>query len=121
MKNAIILLLNFPGLVRAYGLLFKDELRPHRYEAGWFACVEILIVLLAIFAGIFVLLAYHGPTECRIHPGVDNCIAQLEYPAGTWQAIACWLLFAVSYVSSLVLVILLGGWRCQPHSYVLRR
>ncbi|KAM7195829.1 hypothetical protein V8F33_006478 [Rhypophila sp. PSN 637] len=61
---------------------------------------DIVGVLLSIFGGIYLILAYGQNRECR----TDNCNTLRSYPAGEYRDTAAYLLCAVGGITSFVTV-----------------
>jgi len=92
----MILLLDLWTSVRAGQLLRKHRFPLHCCESGWPICIKVTILHLAIVAGSVVSLGYHGLTECRSWPKVDDCYARHENPYGELHRFSWTLLFMVS-------------------------
>ncbi|KAK4182250.1 hypothetical protein QBC35DRAFT_362315, partial [Podospora australis] len=77
-------------LIRVCTTIFGSISTPGCFEAGCMSFADIVGVLLSIFGGIYLMLAYGQTREC----GTDNCDALRSYPAGEYRNTAAYLLFA---------------------------
>ncbi|KAM7209904.1 hypothetical protein V8F06_014715 [Rhypophila decipiens] len=92
--DLILLVFNLSVLIRVCTTIFGSISTPGRFEAGCMSFADIVGVLLSIFGGIYLILAYGQNREC----GTDKCDALRSYPTGECRDTAAYLLFAVGYV-----------------------
>lgn len=96
------------ALIRVCTTIFGSKPSPSRAAAGWTACADITSIILVVFGGIFLMLAYGQNGECS----PDNCNTFHPYPAGPWQDKAAYLLYAVSQVVTFSILTWLRETRC---------
>jgi hypothetical protein len=98
MQASVLLVFNLAMLTRICRLVFgvSKSGPPGCPELGWTSFGDVNGIFLAVFGGILVMLPPGRTPEC----GTDDCDALRSYPAGPYQDMAAYLLYAVSYVAT---------------------